>query len=631
MATLNGGRGWASDACAASVHRLDSAFGRILPINSAGRAYAEQAEAYRKYKNGGPLALPPGTSIHESGNAIDWHNSVWGILGLNAGTGWRGQPINRHGHRRTVASETWHTEYAINEDNFRGQGGSNQVTRDRQNWLNVSRGEKLDEDGIEGPATKEAYKRYQIFLRDNGFGYTGAIDGDWGPGTQSAHQRYFDSRQANNWPANKLYGEAHVKNLQDLLNRAGYGPLAVDGQDGPATQAAVKRAQKDFGLAEDGVGGPITVNALTNKLTPAPIGRNITSRSTYDVQRKLIEKGYDLGPYGADGDYAAATTTAVAEYQGDNGLEPDGIYGPLTDEKLFTAAPVTPAPSDGNWPTNGRNATTRPTRDIQKLVGVEADDQYGPKTSVGVAKWQKANGLDADGIWGPASDAKGFSGVPLPDAPVTPGRDETYGKKIPTYPGATWADISPNKSVREDTIQFFVIHHAADPRDKQTQIDRFMTANDRNVSPNWFIGADGSASEIVPPDDYRAWTTGKFDHKAITVETQNTSGDPSWGISRESHERIADIAAWAADRYGLALDRKTIIGHREVPGAATACPGPSMDLEWIVARAKEIFAAKYAEKPEEPVVTEPIPIGNEKIKAEIMDLLEQVARKVDSL
>lgn len=620
MATLSNGRGWASDACAASVHRMDSAFGRILPINSAGRTYAEQAEAYRKYKNGGPLALPPGTSVHETGNAIDWHNSVWGILGLNAGTGWRGQPINRHGHRRTVTSETWHTEYDVNEDNFRGQGApaggasGGPAIRDVQGWLNENLNAGLDVDGIDGPATQAAVKRYQGILGV-------AQDGVWGPGTEAAHREQH--------PANSLYGGAWVRSIQDKLNRLNYGPLTIDGLDGAGTRAAVTRFQNDNGLAADGIAGPATNNKMDDRLTAAPVGRNATSRPTYDVQRKLIEKGYDLGAYGADGDYGAATTSAVAKYQGDNGLAADGIYGPLTDEKLFAAAPVIPAPADGDWPTNGRNATTRPTADIQRLVGVEADDQYGPKTSVAVAKWQKANGLDADGIWGPASDRVGFPGVALPDAPTTPGKDATYGKKTPTYPGATWADISPNKSVREDKIQFFVIHHAADPRDKQTQIDRFMTANDRNVSPNWFIGADGSASEIVPPDDYRAWTTGKFDHKAITVETQNTSGDPTWGISRESHERIADIAAWAADRYGLALDRKTIIGHREVPGQATACPGPSMDLEWIVNRAKEIFAVKYADKVEEP---QPVPTDDKaKTKAEIMDLLEKVARKVDSL
>lgn len=46
-------------------------WGSGLTVNSGGRTYAEQVEAYRKYQNGGPLAAKPGTSLHESGIAVD--------------------------------------------------------------------------------------------------------------------------------------------------------------------------------------------------------------------------------------------------------------------------------------------------------------------------------------------------------------------------------------------------------------------------------------------------------------------------------------------------------------------------------------------------------------------------------
>ncbi|MCR5566211.1 MAG: peptidoglycan-binding protein [Clostridiales bacterium] len=52
------------------------------------------------------------------------------------------------------------------------------------------------------------------------------------------------------------------------------------------------------------------------------------------LQVKLKDLGYDLGKWGADGDFGAQTEKALKEYQRKNGLAADGIYGPRTWEKL---------------------------------------------------------------------------------------------------------------------------------------------------------------------------------------------------------------------------------------------------------------------------------------------------------
>ena len=48
------------------------------------------------------------------------------------------------------------------------------------------------------------------------------------------------------------------------------------------------------------------------------------------LQKQLLDRGYGLGSWGADGDFGSATEKAVRAFQGDQGLAVDGIVGPKT-------------------------------------------------------------------------------------------------------------------------------------------------------------------------------------------------------------------------------------------------------------------------------------------------------------
>jgi len=681
MANLNGGRGWLSDAAAASLHRMDAAYGSRLPITSAGRTYKEQADAYQKFLNGGPLALKPSTSIHETGNACDFGSGAWAWLGSGRGLGWNGARANEYGWRRTVSSESWHYEYDAGRDKYRNgsvAGGSfSQEVKNQQSWLNESRNAGLEADGLKGPATVQAFKNYQEFLRK--YGYTGAIDGDWGGGTQVAHQKYYDEYQANK------NSSSWDRAIQEKLNRLNYN-LTVDGVAGPATQAAIRDFQSKNDLPVDGVAGPITNNKLDAVIAGLGSGQLTVdgdwgAATTRKLQQVLgVADDGQMGPntwrvlqerlkVTADGEPGPQTYRAL---QAVVGAPQDGEVGPNTIKALqnylnaggnFQSTPtppvVTPLPTDEKLTVDGGWGPAT-TRALQKKLGVTVDGEMGGETWTAL---QKALGIPADGQPGPQTyrSLQTFLGVSVDGAMgpqtikalqvflneggdfravgvIAPPKPVEYPQPAtPTFPQSDWWAHSPNSSPRDEKVQYFVVHHAASTASVESLRTRFMTPNDRNVSPNWLIGKDGSISEIVPPDNYRAWTTGAFDHKAVTVETQNTSGEPNWGITEESHHAIAKLVAWAARRYNFPIDRAHVIGHREVPGQSTACPGPSMDLNRIVELAKGYYAdaepkpevPTEPETPEEPTPEPEVPTETPKLWT--IELPEDEARELGKL
>jgi len=53
-----------------------------------------------------------------------------------------------------------------------------------------------------------------------------------------------------------------VLGIQKALTLLGYAPGTADGVDGPHTREAVRKFQKEKGLAADGIAGPNTKMAL---------------------------------------------------------------------------------------------------------------------------------------------------------------------------------------------------------------------------------------------------------------------------------------------------------------------------------------------------------------------------------
>ncbi|SFB38013.1 peptidoglycan-binding protein [Clostridium frigidicarnis] len=123
-----------------------------------------------------------------------------------------------------------------------------------------------------------------------------------------------------------------VKDLQQRLISLGYsvGVYGADGSFGQGTYDAVVKFQSDHGLSVDGIVGPDTFRSINGAagielLRIGSIGERVAG-----IQQNLINKGYSVGVYGADGSFGQGTYDAVVKFQGDHGLSADGIVGPAT-------------------------------------------------------------------------------------------------------------------------------------------------------------------------------------------------------------------------------------------------------------------------------------------------------------
>lgn len=130
-------------------------------------------------------------------------------------------------------------------------------------------------------------------------------------------------------------------------------------------------------------------------------GDNVTA-----LQNKLLTLGY-LDYPSATGYYGALTKTAVIRFQNNNGLGADGIAGPLTQNKLYSSTAKSLILKVGS---SGEAVQTLQLQ-LKKLgfFSGTGTGYYGSVTREAVIAFQRANGLSADGIAGPATRKKAFS------------------------------------------------------------------------------------------------------------------------------------------------------------------------------------------------------------------------------
>ena len=138
-----------------------------------------------------------------------------------------------------------------------------------------------------------------------------------------------ESFRTGNMPSNLLKTGAFVELTGDKYTKKatflGAGDILVTRTSGH-TVVVMNNGDKYEGKPV------VEVNVLGDRL----LKNGSEGEDVKQLQTHLISMGYDLGKWGADGDYGDATELAVIELQKDLGIEADGDYGPIT-HKAFMA------------------------------------------------------------------------------------------------------------------------------------------------------------------------------------------------------------------------------------------------------------------------------------------------------
>ena len=308
----------------------------------------------------------------------------------------------------------------------------------------------------------------QARLTELGY-YTGAIDGRYASGTQTAVQEF---QERNGLTADGIAGRqtqdllysgsaqpkyvtvsasgdaeeylllkqgtsgVEVRKLQGRLAELGYYAGGVDGIYGETTASAVKAFQRANGLSGDGQAGVQTQSKLYSssaRYASSPVATanpdatrtltlGMTGNDVYALQERLIELRYLSGV--ADGVFGAETQAALIAFQKNNGLTADGNAGSSTLKKLAgsckAATRTTPTPAPAG------TVTLREGDEGENVYILQAylfelgyytgriDGRFSAETTEAVKAFQRANGLTADGIAGKGTQSKLTSGSAIP-------------------------------------------------------------------------------------------------------------------------------------------------------------------------------------------------------------------------
>jgi RHS repeat-associated protein len=193
--------------------------------------------------------------------------------------------------------------------------GRGSVTGLVGNADNIEARYSYDAFGVPKPGVK-------LDTKENGFinpyGYNGE-ENDTYSGLQYLRARYYEADTGRFLSRDSYLGDLMNPLTLNRYDYTGNNPVMYSDPSG-------NNAQQDGG----GVGNTSTISTVL-------LGLGSTGDDVRAMQQNLIDLGYNLGTYGADGIFGKITDKAVRAFQAHYKLDVDGIVGPQTREALQAA------------------------------------------------------------------------------------------------------------------------------------------------------------------------------------------------------------------------------------------------------------------------------------------------------
>ena len=252
--------------------------------------------------------------------------------------------------------------------------------------------DKYGADGIFGPETQAALKALQ---REIGVAETGIMDEATKAAlkTDAALQKL--QEHAKKGISIGARGE-DIKKLQKNLNKylGETEQLAVDGIFGPKTEAAIKKLQKELGLAQTGVWDQATKNALKTKKIllmdiedlSKKLKEGMKGADVKKLQEELIKGGY-LDKSMADGVYGPKTQEAVKKLQKALGIKETGEWDKTTYIALHNSQQLTRA-ADTTAKANKKISESSKQAAAENKKAAEEAAKGTQKTTIAMKKLQ---------------------------------------------------------------------------------------------------------------------------------------------------------------------------------------------------------------------------------------------------
>lgn len=212
-----------------------------------------------------------------------------------------------------------------------------------------------------------------------------------------------------NWAANQhprgFHGRFTVSQGQQQLKQSGQDPGAIDGKHGPKTTAALKAWQKQQGLT---VTGRFDAGTVATMQAPPPVSRAEAVKQEKQAEAAAAKVGKSKAKTGtskaaskrASAAQGAAHRAAVRRTQQGSGwqgnLSPLGVLRPGVGMETGKGGAAKRARGD---------AEVRLLQAKLQALGFDlgdggVDGRYGDATTEAVKAFQRAHGLDVDGVVG---------------------------------------------------------------------------------------------------------------------------------------------------------------------------------------------------------------------------------------